>query len=127
MTCNFKILITQQNKLFRPITGSIIHSIYFIGSFGFLLARTAAVSMYASWINEESKVIMTALFDVSSEDFGDEVNNIYYVFAAYRVRLISFFKANRLIQQVSSCPVAITGSNYFEVTRDLCLKVINKL
>ncbi|GLV41645.1 Gustatory receptor 64f [Carabus blaptoides fortunei] len=99
---NMFFICVQLFNTMKPISGTI-HTVYFVCSFGFLLGRTASVLLYAAWINDESTVILNSLFDIPSEEFGTE--------------------ASRLIQQISTSPVAITGSKYFIVTRDLCLKV----
>lgn len=53
-------------------------TVYFFYSFGFLLARTIAVSLYAAWINDESKKPLEVLNSIPSEHYCTEVsgNNV---------------------------------------------------
>ncbi|GLV41644.1 Gustatory receptor 64e [Carabus blaptoides fortunei] len=99
---NLFFICVQLFNTLKPLKG-LVNTIYFVCSFGFVLGRTAALSVYCCWINDESKNILGNLFEVPSEDYGTE--------------------ASRLIQQIAYCPVVITGSNYFAVTRGLCLQV----
>lgn len=57
---------------FRPRYG-ILPTVYFFYSFGFVLTRTVAVSLYAAWINDESKKPLKILHSVSSEHYCIDV------------------------------------------------------
>lgn len=49
-------------------------TVYFFYSFGFILARTIAVSLYAAWINDESKKPLEVLNSIPSEHYYTEVS-----------------------------------------------------
>lgn len=49
-------------------------TVYFFYSFGFILARTIAVSLYAAWINDESKKPLEVLNSIPSEHYCTEVS-----------------------------------------------------
>ncbi|KAF5282706.1 hypothetical protein FQR65_LT02703 [Abscondita terminalis] len=97
----FFICIQLYNSL-KPRFG-IIPSIYFFYSFGFLLARIVFVSMYAAWINDESREPLRFLQSVSSEIYNPEVD--------------------RFIQQIHTNPIGLTGSKFFLITRSFLLRV----
>lgn len=52
----------------------VVEKIYFYYSFGFLIFRTVAVSLYAASINEESKGPLTVLYSVPSNVYNEEVS-----------------------------------------------------
>lgn len=60
---------------FRQIQ-TAIEGVYFFFSFGFLICRSIAVSIYASWINEESRQPIHFLHSLPSELYNIEVNVI---------------------------------------------------
>jgi len=55
-----------------PIRG-IVRKIYFCFSFGFLLARTMAVSLYAASVHDESRLPAPILYSVSGSSYSNEV------------------------------------------------------
>ncbi|KAE8747292.1 Gustatory receptor 35 [Frankliniella occidentalis] len=77
--------------------------VYFFFSFGYLLLRTCVVSLYAASIHDESKEPRRVLYSVPSESFCTEVR--------------------RFLAQVTTDDVALTGCNFFSVTRSLMLTV----
>ncbi|GLV41646.1 Gustatory receptor 64e [Carabus blaptoides fortunei] len=99
---NIMHICIQLYNILRP-RETLVEYIYFYFSLGFLLARAVSVSLYASGINDESKVPLTLLHYVSSISYNNEVS--------------------RLIQQIHALPIALTGSNFFPVTRNLLISV----
>lgn len=77
--------------------------IYFSGSFSHLVCRTCAVCFSASSIYENSKEPLPTIFSVPSEFYNMEVQ--------------------RLQMQISIETLALTGCNFFTVTRTLMLTV----
>ncbi|EGI60659.1 Putative gustatory receptor 64f [Acromyrmex echinatior] len=86
----------------RPIRGSI-RKIYFGFSFGFLLARTMAVSLYAASIHDESRLPAPILYSVTSSGYSNEVS--------------------RFLTQVTTDNISLTGMKFFSITRGLVLTV----
>ncbi|XP_067206637.1 gustatory receptor for sugar taste 64f-like [Linepithema humile] len=60
---------------FNPIRG-IVRKIYFCFSFGFLLARTTAVSLYAASVHDESLLPAPVLYSVSGSSYSNEVCHV---------------------------------------------------
>ncbi|XP_076289417.1 gustatory receptor for sugar taste 64f [Lasioglossum baleicum] len=87
---------------FNPMRG-IIEKIYFGFSFGFLLARTTLVSLYAASIHDESLLPAPILYSVSGTSFSTEVM--------------------RFLTQVTTDSICLTGMKFFSVTRGLVLTV----
>ncbi|XP_011062452.1 PREDICTED: gustatory receptor 5a for trehalose-like [Acromyrmex echinatior] len=87
---------------FNPIRGSI-RKIYFGFSFGFLLARTMAVSLYAASIHDESRLPAPILYSVTSSGYSNEVS--------------------RFLTQVTTDNISLTGMKFFSITRGLVLTV----
>ncbi|KAJ8918493.1 hypothetical protein NQ315_008191 [Exocentrus adspersus] len=81
----------------------IIESVYFFFSFGFLVLRLLAVSMYGAWLNDEARKPLEFLYAVPSEHYCTEIN--------------------RLIEQIYTNPVGITGSGFFLVTKNFLLQM----
>lgn len=69
-----------------PLRG-IVRKVYFCFSFGFLLARTTAVSLYAASVHDESRLPAPILYSVSGSSYGNEV----------RLREILLYSLDRLI------------------------------
>ncbi|KAF5297660.1 hypothetical protein FQA39_LY11991 [Lamprigera yunnana] len=99
---NLFFICIQLYNSFKPRFG-IIQSVYFFYSFGFLLARIISISMYAAWINDESREPLRFLQSVPSELYNPEVD--------------------RFIQHIHTNPVGLTGSKFFLITRSFLLKV----
>ncbi|XP_076645881.1 gustatory receptor for sugar taste 64f isoform X1 [Halictus rubicundus] len=87
---------------FNPMRG-IVEKIYFGFSFGFLLARTTLVSLYAASIHDESLLPAPILYSVSGSSFSTEVM--------------------RFLTQVTTDSICLTGMKFFSVTRGLVLTV----
>ncbi|KAK2575502.1 hypothetical protein KPH14_011223 [Odynerus spinipes] len=82
---------------------SLIQKIYFCFSFGFLLSRTTAVSLYAASVHDESRLPAPMLYSVSSANYSTEVM--------------------RFLTQVTTDNISLTGMKFFSVTRGLVLTV----
>ncbi|XP_043525141.1 gustatory receptor for sugar taste 64f-like isoform X6 [Frieseomelitta varia] len=80
-----------------------IEKIYFCFSFGFLLARTTMVSLFAATIHDESLLPAPILYSVSANSFCTEVM--------------------RFLAQVTTDNICLTGMKFFSVTRSLVLTV----
>ncbi|KAJ3653902.1 hypothetical protein Zmor_013128 [Zophobas morio] len=83
--------------------GSIIEGIYFFYSFGFVISRIVFVSIFGAFINEESQAALPYLTSLPSEFYNEEIQ--------------------RLITQIHVDSVALTGHNFFRVTKGLVLSV----
>ncbi|XP_021936077.1 gustatory receptor for sugar taste 64f-like isoform X2 [Zootermopsis nevadensis] len=75
--------------------------VYFYWSFGFLLLRTATVSLSVAGINDESRLPRVLMYALPSDSYNDEVS--------------------RFQQLVTTCHVALTGLSFFSVTRTMLL------
>ncbi|XP_043675729.1 gustatory receptor 5a for trehalose-like [Vespula pensylvanica] len=82
---------------------SHIQKIYFCFSFGFLVTRTTAVSLYAASVNDESRLPAPILYSVSSANYSTEVM--------------------RFLTQVTTDSISLTGMKFFSVTRGLVLTI----
>ncbi|XP_050444756.1 gustatory receptor for sugar taste 64f-like isoform X2 [Cataglyphis hispanica] len=87
---------------FNPIRG-VVSKIYYCYSFGFLLARTMAVSLYVASIHDESLLPAPILYSVSSSCYSNEIS--------------------RFLTQVTTDNISLTGMKFFSVTRSLVLTV----
>nr|WJJ63346.1 gustatory receptor 6 [Pachyrhinus yasumatsui] len=85
----------------------IIRKIYFTFSFGYLIFKTGSVSLYAAWINDESKVPTNILNSVDSSFFNVEIQ--------------------RLLTQISFDKIALTGCKMFSVKRGIILSVASAI
>ncbi|XP_052132334.1 uncharacterized protein LOC127751984 isoform X1 [Frankliniella occidentalis] len=75
--------------------------LYILFSFGFLVVRASAVSLFAASVHENSRSVQDVLYCVCSEDYNEEVY--------------------RFLVQVTSDDVALSGCSMFKVTRGLLL------
>ncbi|KAK3927242.1 Gustatory receptor for sugar taste 64f [Frankliniella fusca] len=75
--------------------------LYIMFSFGFLVVRASAVSLFAASVHDHSRSVLDVLYCVSSEDYNEEVY--------------------RFLVQVTSEDIALSGFNMFKVTRGLLL------
>ncbi|KAK0172241.1 hypothetical protein PV328_005586 [Microctonus aethiopoides] len=82
---------------------SIVRTIYFCFSFGFLLGRTAAVSLSAASVHDESLLPAPVLYSVNTSSYSTEVV--------------------RFLMQVTTDNVGLTGMKFFSITRSLVLTV----
>ncbi|KAJ8940981.1 hypothetical protein NQ318_011714, partial [Aromia moschata] len=104
---NIYFLCIQLYNSIRERKG-VIESIYFFYSFGFLVLRLLVVSLYAAWLNDEAKKPLEYLYSVPTEHYCTEIS--------------------RLIEQICTSPIAITGSGFFLVTKNFVLQVsLNKV
>ncbi|CAB0037320.1 unnamed protein product [Trichogramma brassicae] len=116
-------LVRQQHLLHLPATAqrivvsqteyepsgddtSLVNSIYFFGSFIFLIGRTVSVTLLTARISDQCKVILPVLYNCPSANFCTE--------------------AQRLQQQIASDDVALTGLRFFSITRNFMLAVSRK-
>lgn len=60
------------SSYFREREGFIEKAYYFY-SFGFLLLRTASVTLYGAWVNDESKKPIDRLYSVPPQQYNIEV------------------------------------------------------
>lgn len=99
-----------------------VERIYFFTSFGFLILRTVYVSLYGAWIHDESRKPIDVLNSVPASIYNLEVRENY---PNTSNKFLSFncFQIRRFVQQVSLDTVALTGRNFFSVTRGLILSV----
>ncbi|XP_028050888.1 gustatory receptor for sugar taste 64f isoform X2 [Monomorium pharaonis] len=99
---NLYFICIQLLFSFNPIR-DIVRKIYFCYSFGFLLSRTTAVSLYAASVHDESRLPAPILYSVPGSSYNTEVT--------------------RFLMQVTTDNVSLTGMNFFSVTRGLVLTV----
>ncbi|KAJ3654538.1 hypothetical protein Zmor_013717 [Zophobas morio] len=97
----FFILVQLFNSL-RHLRNDI-ERIYFYWSFGFLIVRTISLCLFGAQVNDESTKPMLVLNSVSSSVYNLEIQ--------------------RFIQQIGTSEVAITGKNFFSITRGLILSI----
>ncbi|XP_058803337.1 gustatory receptor for sugar taste 64a-like [Phymastichus coffea] len=98
------ICLQLLNGLTPSHTGNnIVNSIYFFGSFIFLIGRTAAVTLLCARINDQCKVILPTLYNCPTMNYNLE--------------------AQRLHQQITTDDVALTGHRFFSITRNFMLAV----
>ncbi|XP_014232823.1 gustatory receptor for sugar taste 64f-like [Trichogramma pretiosum] len=99
---NLYFICIQLLNSFKPMPNAI-QTIYFCFSFGFLLLRTAAVSLYAAAIYDESRLPAPVLYGVCSSNYSTEVR--------------------RFLHQVTTDSISLTGMKFFSITRSLILTV----
>ncbi|KAL7303890.1 hypothetical protein TKK_0004011 [Trichogramma kaykai] len=99
---NLYFICIQLLNSFKPMPNAI-QTIYFCFSFGFLLLRTAAVSLYAAAIYDESRLPAPVLYGVCSSNYSTEVR--------------------RFLNQVTTDSISLTGMKFFSITRSLILTV----
>lgn len=61
----------------RPGELSILSTVYFFGSFGFLVGRTVAVTLLAARINDQSRLALPALYNCPGPTYDIEVITIF--------------------------------------------------
>ncbi|XP_063918413.1 gustatory receptor for sugar taste 64e-like [Zophobas morio] len=93
--------ITSQLYWSLSHKSTAIESIYFFFSFGLLVLRTVAVILFASNINDESKKSMSYLLSLNSDAYSSEIERFAY--------------------QIHCQPVALTGNDFFTITKGLLL------
>ncbi len=80
-----------------------VHVVYFWFSFVFLISRTLAVTMYSAEINDQSKEPLKVIRNVPSKEWCLEIK--------------------RFSNEITRDTVALTGMNFFFLTRGLVLSV----
>ncbi|XP_071052984.1 gustatory receptor for sugar taste 64e-like [Onthophagus taurus] len=80
-----------------------IEKAYFFVSFGTVILRVIIVTLYGAWVNDESKNPIRILNSVSSNIYNPEIK--------------------RFIIQVSYDSVALTGREFFRITRSLVFSI----
>lgn len=55
---------------------NFLEKLYFVYSFGYMIFKLVAVSLYGAWINDESKEPVNILNSIPSSDYNNEVNII---------------------------------------------------
>ncbi|PNF40292.1 hypothetical protein B7P43_G05776 [Cryptotermes secundus] len=99
---NLYFICRQLLNSLSPL-GGIINTVYFCWSFGFVLFRTVTLSLYAASIYDESLKPKRVLYDVPPESYHLEVS--------------------RFLNQIVTDTVALSGMNFFYITRTLLLTV----
>nr|QHN69210.1 gustatory receptor 5a [Sirex nitobei] len=99
---NLYFICIQLLNSFKPMR-DMVQTVYFCFSFGFLLARTAAVSLYAASVHDESLLPAPILYSVSGSSYSMEVV--------------------RFLTQVTTDNIGLTGMKFFSITRSLVLTV----
>ncbi|KAL6444636.1 hypothetical protein ACFW04_002022 [Cataglyphis niger] len=97
------ICLQLLNGLSQPIGNTIISDIYFFGSFLFLIGRTVVVTLLTARINDQSKVALPILYTCSTSIYNTETE--------------------RLIYQLSTDDISLTGMRFFSITRNFMLAV----
>ncbi|XP_076378783.1 gustatory receptor 5a for trehalose [Megalopta genalis] len=95
------ICLQLLNGLSTSEDSTILETIYFFGSFAFLIARTAAVTLLPARIYDQSKQALPYLYNCSTSSYGIE--------------------AQRLQYQLTTDDVALTGLRFFSITRNFML------
>lgn len=80
---------------------SVAHAIYFYFSLMFLLARTLAVSLYLAEVNDRSRDPLNVIKQIPPSCYYPEVE--------------------RFVLEININKVAMTGMQYFDITRKLVL------
>ncbi|KAF5297659.1 hypothetical protein FQA39_LY11990 [Lamprigera yunnana] len=97
----FFILVQLFNSL-RQMKDTF-EKVYFFFSFGFMILRTVSVSMYGASIYDESKEPISILNSISSDVYNVEIK--------------------RFVDQIQFDTVALSGKNFFYITRGLILSI----
>ncbi|KAJ1523413.1 hypothetical protein ONE63_001277 [Megalurothrips usitatus] len=101
---NFFFICFQLLYFLRSITDEgLLRNTFRIFSFSYVLVRTYMISYFAAGINDHSKLARTKLFSVSSRSYCREVH--------------------RFLQQAANDEMAVTGCNFFRITRAFILTV----
>ncbi|XP_063241521.1 gustatory receptor 5a for trehalose-like [Bacillus rossius redtenbacheri] len=106
-TNNLYFICLQLLNGLSPNLTSALDSVYFFGSFVFLLARTVAVTLFAARVHDESRVALPVLYNCPSDSYCEEVS--------------------RLQVQITADEIALTGMRFFYVTRNFMLAMIGAI
>ncbi|XP_034236157.1 gustatory receptor 5a for trehalose-like [Thrips palmi] len=93
----------QTLSIVNPVNVSRFHKVYFSFSLAYIILRTTFMTYVASNLNEESKRPKDVLFDLPSSSYSIE--------------------AERFLTQVLTDNVALTGCNFFTISRSFLLTV----
>ncbi|KAF5273007.1 hypothetical protein FQR65_LT17248 [Abscondita terminalis] len=103
---NLYFILVQFFHSLRP-KGDALDKGYFFYSFGFLIGRTICVSLYGSWIHDESQKPLSFLNSVPSSMYNVEIR--------------------RFILHVGIETISLTGKRFFNVTRSIILSVSDEM
>ncbi|KAH1024029.1 hypothetical protein HUJ05_003595 [Dendroctonus ponderosae] len=81
---------------------AVIDSIYFFYSFGYIVFRVVAVSLYSATLNEAARKPLKYLYSLPTENYTIDVS--------------------RLITQINYLPNGITGHGFFLITKNFLLQ-----
>ncbi|XP_049822391.1 gustatory receptor for sugar taste 64f-like [Aethina tumida] len=99
---NLIFILLQLFNSLRPIKNNLERA-YFYFSFAFVILRTFFVCLYGAEIHEEGRKPLEVLNKVSDKIYNQEIE--------------------RLILQIGSTDIALTGRSFFIVTKSLILKI----
>ncbi|KAK0180032.1 hypothetical protein PV327_005715 [Microctonus hyperodae] len=100
---NLYFICLQLLNGLSPGDQNLLGSLYFFGSFGFLLGRTIAVTLLTARINDQSKIALPVLYNCPALNYNIETQ--------------------RLQLQLTTDDVALTGLRFFSITRNFMLAV----
>ncbi|XP_044268678.1 gustatory receptor for sugar taste 64e-like [Tribolium madens] len=101
-SCNLTFILIQLFNSLRQMK-SAGETLYFFYSFGFVIMRIVCVSIFGAFINEESQAGLPYLTSLPTEHYNEEVR--------------------RLVTQTHIDLAALTGHNFFRLTKGLVLSV----
>ncbi|XP_044268801.1 gustatory receptor for sugar taste 64f-like [Tribolium madens] len=104
---NMFFIVSQLYWSLSLVKTTPVESIYFSFSFGLLVLRTIAVTLFASNINDESKKSMNYLLSLSSDIYNTDIERFAF--------------------QIHSQPVALTGNDFFTITRGLLFSMAGSI
>nr|CAD7429646.1 unnamed protein product [Timema monikensis] len=126
------ICLQLLNGLSPNLNGGL-DSVYFFGSFAFLLARTLTVTLFTARINDESRIALPVLYNCPSVSYCEEVgflllcnyqeNSYCKKCRVMHVLPIDESKVRRLQTQITTDEISLTGLRFFSVTRNFMLAV----
>ncbi|XP_046608077.1 gustatory receptor 5a for trehalose-like isoform X1 [Neodiprion virginianus] len=97
------ICLQLLNGLSRPDEDGILNSVYFFGSFAFLVARTVGVTLLAARINDQSRIALPVLYTCPAKAYCIETQ--------------------RLEHQLATDDIALSGLRFFSITRNFMLAI----
>ncbi|XP_030761275.1 gustatory receptor for sugar taste 64f-like [Sitophilus oryzae] len=113
----------------------IIDSVYFFYSFGFIVFRVIAVSLYSATLNEAARKPLKYLYALPTESYTTDVSRlitqINYLpngITGHGFFLITknfLLRVERFLYQVVSDIMLLTGKQFFKIQRHLLLKISN--
>ncbi|XP_068902836.1 gustatory receptor for sugar taste 64f-like [Tenebrio molitor] len=103
-----RVLVAYNTKLATcSHKATTVESVYFSFSFGLLVLRTVAVTLFASNINDESTKSMSYLLSLNSDTYSSEID--------------------RFVTQIHCQSVALTGNDFFTITRGLLFSMAGSI